>query len=215
MSLSNFAILLLFPFLLRWEVLYMLSCISWGNWYIKIIILDIKSYFTCDLSKLHRNRVNCQIIMGKIVDQDLSSILSRWPNHCGPLSCKHFLILFNFSLVLSSFKIISSDLTLHIHLTTLALFLSSLITSSSLTDQVVNSLIPCTHAEHDLVFAPQGKPLLVNNKTKSLDDGLLKIRPYMSYFCKNYKRPVFWLVLLSKGQNYGNLSVKVVKIITY
>ena len=69
-----------------------------------------------------------------LLDQLLSSILSRLSNHCIVLSCKHSLMLFNFSLVLSSSaEILSSDLTLHNHLTILAPFLSSMLTFSSLT----------------------------------------------------------------------------------
>ena len=57
-----------------------------------------------------------------------SSILSTRPNHRSLLSCKHSLVLFNFGLVLRfSAEILSSALTLHIHLTTLLSFLSSLI----------------------------------------------------------------------------------------
>ena len=46
--------------------------------------------------------------------QALTSIHSRAPNHCSLLSCKHSLMLFSFSLVLSSsIETLSSDLTLH------------------------------------------------------------------------------------------------------
>ena len=70
-----------------------------------------------------------------LLDQALSSILSRWSGHCSLfLSCKHFLILFSFSLILISFvEILSSGLVLHIHVTIFASFLSTLITSFSLT----------------------------------------------------------------------------------
>ena len=87
------------------------------------------------------------------LDQSLISILSIWTNHCSLLSCKHSFMLFNFILVLSSSaEISSSDLTLHIHLTILAPFLSILITSSSLFDQVSMT-----------------KRLLTNKDTKSLN----------------------------------------------
>ena len=76
--------------------------------------------------------------------------LSRWPNHCSLLSSKHSLMLFNFSLVLSSSAEILSGLMLFVHLTILASFLFSLLTSSSLISQV--SLPYCirlhTHAEY-------------------------------------------------------------------
>ena len=72
-----------------------------------------------------------------LLDQALSSILSRWSNHCSLLSCKHSLVLLNFSLVLrSSAEILISSLLLHNHITIFASFLSILITSSSLTGQV-------------------------------------------------------------------------------
>ena len=54
-----------------------------------------------------------------------------WPNHCSCLSCKHFLMIFSFSLVLSSSaEFLSWDLTFHIHQTILESFLCSLFTSS-------------------------------------------------------------------------------------
>ena len=73
-----------------------------------------------------------------LLDQPVSSILSRWPNHYSFLLCTHSLIIFNFSLVPSSYimnsfaETLSSGLLLHIHLTTLTWLLSNLITSSSL-----------------------------------------------------------------------------------
>ena len=61
-----------------------------------------------------------------------SSILSRYSNHCSLLSCKHFLILFNISLVpSSSTETLSLGLKLHMPLNILTPFLPSLITSSS------------------------------------------------------------------------------------
>ena len=72
-----------------------------------------------------------------LLDQALSFILSRWSNHCSLLSCKHSLVLLNFSLVLrSSAEILISSLLLHNHITIFASFLSILVTSSSLTGQV-------------------------------------------------------------------------------
>ena len=38
----------------------------------------------------------------QLLVQAFSFILSTWPNHCSPLSCKHFFMLFNFSLALNS-----------------------------------------------------------------------------------------------------------------
>ena len=47
------------------------------------------------------------------LDQALSSILATWPNHCGPLSLKHFLKLFSFNLVvLLSAEILPPDWTI-------------------------------------------------------------------------------------------------------
>ena len=95
----------------------------------------------------------------------ISSILSRWPNHCSLISYKYFLMLVNFSLFLSySPEILSSGLTLHIHLSILASLLSGLINSSSLNSQISfpYSRALCTHAEYNLLFAPKGKPLLAN-----------------------------------------------------
>ena len=81
-------------------------------------------------------------------------------------------MLFNFSNARSSSsEILSSDLTLNIHLTMLSSFLSSLIWSSSLTGQVSlpYSTRLRTHAEYNLPFAPKDKPLLANIETKSLN----------------------------------------------
>ena len=95
-----------------------------------------------------------------LLDQTLFSILSRWPNHYSLLSCKHSLMVFNFSLVLSfSTEIIGS-------------FLYSLITSSSLTGQnslpySINAMYKCR--VFSLPFAPKGKPLLAKKGTKSLN----------------------------------------------
>ena len=67
-----------------------------------------------------------------LLNHTLSSILSICSNHCSLLSCKRSLMLFSFSLVFSStLKILSSGLTLHIHLTIPAPFLASLVPSSS------------------------------------------------------------------------------------
>ena len=107
-----------------------------------------------------------------LLDQELSSILSRWSHHCSLPPCKHSLMLFNFSLILIfSEEILSSGLTLQVHLTIHTSFLSSLITFSSLTGQVSlpYSITLCTHAEYNLPFASKGKPLLANKGTKYLN----------------------------------------------
>ena len=61
-------------------------------------------------------------------------------------------------------EILSLHLILNIHLTILGSFLSSVITSSSLSGQVSlpYSTTLRTHAEYNLPFATQGKPLLAN-----------------------------------------------------
>ena len=62
-----------------------------------------------------------------LLDQALSPIFSRWPNHSSLISCEDYLMLFNFSLILSFFcGILFSDVTLHIHLTIIKSFLFSL-----------------------------------------------------------------------------------------
>ena len=122
-----------------------------------------------------------------LLDKALSSILSKWPNHCSIPSCIHFIISFNFSLVLSSFaEILSSGLTLNIHLTILASLLSSLITSSSLTGQVslLFSITLRTYAEYDLPFAPMGKLLLAKKGTKSY-----LLHPFMILVPEKYLEP--------------------------
>ena len=105
-----------------------------------------------------------------VLDKAFSSIPSRWPNHCSLLSCKHFLMLFDISLILSSVaEILSPGRTLHIYLTIIALFLSSLITSSSLTGHMSlpYSITLPSHAEYKLSFAPKG--ILSKEGTKSLN----------------------------------------------
>ena len=92
-------------------------------------------------------------------------------SHFCLLSCKYSLMLFNFSLVLSSSaEILSSGLTLHIHLTFLVSVLCTLITSPSLTGQVSRPyrITLRTHAKYNLPFAHKVKPLLLNKDTKFL-----------------------------------------------
>ena len=104
-----------------------------------------------------------------LLNQALSSILSRWPNHCSLLPCKHSLVLFSFSLVFrSSEEILSSGLTLHINLAIPASF-ASMIPSSFLTgqDSFPYSIMQCTHAGYILSFALQADTPLANKGTKS------------------------------------------------
>ena len=107
-----------------------------------------------------------------LLGQALSFTLSRWVNHCRLLSCKHSSKLFNFYLVLrSAAEITYSGLMLDIHLTILASFLSSLITSSSLTGQISlpYCITLCTHAECNLHFVPKRKSSMGNKFTKSFN----------------------------------------------
>ena len=132
-----------------------------------LLLTSFHVFLGCPMGKLPLT-----LMVLHLLDEAFTSILSKWPKQCSFLSCKYFLMLFNFSLVLSSSaKILSSGLMLHIYLTILALFLSSLITSSSLVDQVslATRIILCTHAEYNLPFAPKGNILLVNKDTKTLN----------------------------------------------
>ena len=99
-----------------------------------------------------------------LLNQALSSTFSRWPNHYILPWSNHSLLPFRISLVLSSSaEILSSSLTLHIHLNVFASVLSSLLLLSSLTCQVPlpYNITLCSHAEYNLLFAPKGKPLLL------------------------------------------------------
>ena len=93
-----------------------------------------------------------------LLDQTLSSIPARWPNHCSLLSCRHSLML------------LYLGLTLHIYLTILASFISILITSSDLTGQVSLSysiMLP-THAACNLPYATKVKSPLASKAIESL-----------------------------------------------
>ena len=69
---------------------YLISCFSWSS----------SGETAANLEVLH------------LLDQALSSILSRCPKHCNLLSCKNSILLFNFSRVPSSFvEILSSNLS--------------------------------------------------------------------------------------------------------
>ena len=135
--------------------------------FISLLITSSDVFLGLPLGKL---RLTLKVL--HLLDEALSSTLSRCPNHCSCLSCKHSLTLFNFSIVLiSSAEILFSGLSLHIYFAILASFLSSLITSSSLTGQVSlsYSMTLRTHAEYNLSFAPNGKSVLAKKGTKSLN----------------------------------------------
>ena len=114
----------------------------------------------------HLSKLPLSLKVLHLLDQELSSILSRWPNQCCILPSKHFLMLFNLCLVLnSSAEVLFSSLLLLINLTIPASFLSSLITFSSLTC-LLHSITLCTNAECNLSFARKEKLVLANKDTK-------------------------------------------------
>ena len=95
-------------------------------------------YFILRLPALSLGKLPLTLKVLYLVDQTFSSFLSRRPNHSILQCYKHSLMLFSFSLILSSSaEILSSKLTLHIHQRIIRSFLSSLIMSSSLIGQVV------------------------------------------------------------------------------
>ena len=127
------------------------------------------------------------------LDEAFSYILFRWTNYSSLLSCQHFRMLLNFSLVSSSsVEILSPSWTLQIHLAIFISFFSSLITSSSLTDHVS---FPCyitlhTHTEHNLLLASKCKFLLANKSTtflKLLLPILLLLHPSSSHCATKIK----------------------------
>ena len=102
-------------------------------------------------------------------------------------------MLFDFSLVLSSSAEILSGLTLQIHLTIFATFLSSLITSSFLTGQfsLSCSITLRTHTEYNRPFVPKGiqslnldHPFLILVITMS-NKPVMKLCYYGSYLFSN------------------------------
>ena len=129
---------------------YLISCFSWSS----------SGETAANLEVLH------------LLDQALSSILSRCPKHCNLLSCKNSILLFNFSRVPSSFvEILSSKPKLHIHLIILVSFLSSLMTSSFLFGQVSFPFSTAIHTypEYNLLYAPKSMPLLATKGAKYLN----------------------------------------------
>ena len=87
-----------------------------------------------------------------LLDQKLWTIISRWPNHCNPLFCKHSFIVFNLSLFLSSAaEILFSGFP--------PLVWSNILLKPGHYAQV----------ESNLLFVPNGKSLLVNRVNKLLN----------------------------------------------
>ena len=125
---------------------FLYVCVVWTVSYEKLPSISVFSYILAYflsfgsflITSFHVRPLWKLLLTSKVLhllDQALSSILSRWSDHCSLfLSCKHFLILVSFSLILISFvEILSSDLVLRIHVTIFASFLSTRITSFSLT----------------------------------------------------------------------------------
>lgn len=104
------------------------------------------------------------------LDQELFFSFSSWQNHCN-LLCEHSLKIFSDNMFwVSPAEILSCGLTLHIHLTILASFLSSLITLPSSTDKVwlphsVPIHVPVVYV---LPFASTSKTLLIGESGKNL-----------------------------------------------
>lgn len=120
-------------------------------------------FLGCSLAKL---LVTLKVLHS--LDQAFSSTLSRWPNHRSPLSCKHYLALSDFILVLrSSAEMLSSGLTMLIDLTIAASFLSDHIFLFNEDDLLSCSLTLRRCTRYELSFAPT--PLLATKGTKSLN----------------------------------------------
>ena len=88
------------------------------------------------------------ITEGSTLIKPSTFFLCKWSKHGSFLSWKDFLMLFNFSLVISSFiKILSSGLKVDIHLTIFVSFLCSLVLFSSLPswDSLPYSIILSKH----------------------------------------------------------------------
>ena len=101
------------------------------------------------------------------LDQALSFIRFRWPNHCRLLSCKHSLMLFNFNRFLSPTAEILSSWFPSNHPCIIPLQSDHIFVFNW---QVS---IPCSitigaYAKYNLPFVPKDKPLLANKGTKSL-----------------------------------------------
>ena len=140
-------------------------------WVGRFLMKDFQPFLSLAMSLLTLSGATTTNLEGttllRLLDQALSFIRFRWPNHCSVLSCKHSLMLFNFNLFLSpNAKILSSWFSSnHPCITPLQsnhFFVFNWQTS-----------IPCsitisTHAKYNLPFAPKDKPLIANKGTKSL-----------------------------------------------
>ena len=143
-------------------------CVVWTVSYEKLPSISVFSYIlvyflsfaSLLITSFHVRPLWKLLLTSKVLhllDQALSSILSRWSDHCSLfLSCKHFLILVSFSLILISFvEILSSGLVLHIHVTIFASFLSTLITYFSLTLQWIYFLLRVQAREGGIIHHPR------------------------------------------------------------
>ena len=124
-----------------------------------------------------------------LLGQALSSVISRWTIHFSLLFCKHYPMLFICILFLcSTTSILSSELTLHNHLTILASFISRLINISlsanptKWSNTQTGLCLPYLAKSHfhrawhyahkrdiNLPFTPKSKPLLVNKGNKIIN----------------------------------------------
>lgn len=104
-------------------------------------MLQISSFYLIDFPLVNlKPKSNLRHLLG----QEPSSILSRGQNHSHLLFCKHSFMLLNYSQFLkTTLESLSSEITLHIHLTIIPSFISShihpplLTTSPSLTSKVL------------------------------------------------------------------------------
>ena len=74
--------------------------------FISLLIAPFHVFFGLPLGKL---LLTLKVLY--LLDQAFSSILYRWPNHCSLWFCKHSVVVFKLSLVLSYSEEISWDLT--------------------------------------------------------------------------------------------------------
>ena len=104
--------------------------------------------------------------------QEVSGLLSTWPNQRSLLFCRKVLMLSNCSLLLSSSELILSFKdTLHIHRIILMSFLSMHWSSSALTGQVSLqcNITNRTHAWYSMPVVEKGVALLVSKGKRSLN----------------------------------------------
>ena len=148
------------------------ACMGWLDSYVKLPSISVFGYILADFPFFQITFDHFHVFLGQslgklpltlkvlhLLDQALSSIQSRWPNNSILLSCKHFHILFNFSLIgSSSAQLLFSDLMLDIHLTILSFHCFCRITSSSLNGKVsLPYSITLRCVKYNLLSAAKGK----------------------------------------------------------